>query len=545
MAVKTKDEKKKSSIIRPFGNVRYIIPPSLAAPEHHDRIVAWVEDAIARVVLEHPALRLDVVNADTKRPAWVAVDEIDFAHHITWEDMDDTAENYEEILRAKIEKRLDEPYTKLTGRPQWRVLILFKKGVHHPSSLDIVFDYSHAFSDGTSGKIFHETLLRTLNATTTTTTTNIASTETSTEKDDDGVLVANRTLKIPPSATTLPPPVEKLGKFSVSAKFAISTAWRELRPASLMTSSPSATHAHWAPIQPTPYATRFRTFDIEAVVLRNILTACRAHETTLTGLLHALTLASLAARIKESEATAFTGSTALDLRRFLGRTAPKGLEPSRTMADYVSQTAHVFDADLVREIRAAAAATTTTVSDDDDDDDDAPPSPPLVNLIWRCATRVRSEIQKRLDHGLKNDLVGLMRLVSDWRTQFRTEASKPRPYSFVVTNLGVLDGSSSSSSSPDAAAAAKEEEEEKKKKKKKEDRGSSSSSSGNNSWTIEHAVFAISAEVCGAAFQVSPISVRNGALCVSCSWQECVVDGELGEVIVADLRRWLRFLGES
>ncbi|KAI1735623.1 hypothetical protein F4680DRAFT_452708 [Xylaria scruposa] len=519
MAVKSKDIKKKPSIIRSLGNVecyefhmlqlrflgstivnsRYTIPPSLAAPEHHDRVVAWVEDAIARVVLEHPALRLDVVDADTKRPAWVAVDELDFAHHITWEDVDDgtAGGDYEETLRDKIEKRLDEPYTNLAGRPQWRVLILFKKGDR--PYLDIVFDYSHAFSDGTGGKIFHETLLRALNAATT-----------ETEKDgEQNLVLTNRTLKIPSSARALPPPVEKVAKFSVSAKFAISTAWRELRPAGLVAASSSPAHAHWAPIRATPYVTRFRTFDVGAATLRTVLAACRAHETTATGLLHALVLASMAARIKPQDAAAFTGSTALDLRKFLGRPAP-GLDAKRTMADYVSQMTHVFDADLVREIRAAAAAS-----------DDASPSPTLVDLVWRCATRVRGEIQKRLDHGLKNDLVGLMKLVPDWRAQFRTEASKPRPYSFVVTNLGVLDGGLDTSGAADAA-----------KEKEKED-----------SWTIEHAVFAISAEVCGAAFQVSPISVRNGALCVSCSWQECVVDGELAEAIVADLKLWLRFLG--
>ncbi|KAI1750734.1 hypothetical protein F4782DRAFT_532223 [Xylaria castorea] len=523
MTVRNKDENKKPSMIRPLGNVecyefhmlqlgflrstivnsRYTIPPSLAAPEHRDRVVAWVEDAIARVVLEHPALRLDVVNADTKRPAWVAVDQVDFTHHVTWEDVDGTAGNYEETLRDRIGKRLDEPYVNLAGRPQWRVLVLFKTGEH--PCLDIVFDYSHAFSDGTSGKIFHESLLRALNTT-----------ETEKEGAQNRVLT-NRTLEIPPSARALPPPVEKVAKFTVSAKFAISTAWKELRPAGLI-ASPSAAHAHWAPIRATPYATRFRTFDIEAAAVRNVLTACRAHATTVTGLLHALVLASMAARIPPRDATAFTGSTALDLRRYLGQPVP-GLDPRRTMADYVSQTAHEFDADLVREIRAAAAALS----------DDTPPSPTLVDLVWRCATRVRGEIQKRLDRGLKNDLVGLMRLVPDWRAQFRTEAGKPRPYSFVVTNLGVLDGDPGAAAEEAVADAVREEEEE--------DRG--------RSWAIEHAVFAISAEVCGAAFQVSPISVRDGALCVGCSWQECVVDGELAEAIVADLARWLRFMGES
>ncbi|KAJ2967419.1 hypothetical protein NUW58_g10457 [Xylaria curta] len=112
-----------------------------------------------------------------------------------------------------------------------------------------------------------------------------------------------------------------------------------------------------------------------------------------------------------------------------------------------------------------------------------------------------------------------MKLVPDWRAQLRTEASKARPYSFVVTNLGVLDGARTPSDPVDDA----------------EDRG----------WGIEHSVFAISAEVCGAAFQVSAISARDGALCVGCSWQDCVVDLKLAEAIVADLARWLRFLGES
>ncbi|KAI0441592.1 hypothetical protein F4803DRAFT_522722 [Xylaria telfairii] len=483
-------------------NSRYSIPPSLVAAEHHDRVVSWVEDAIAHVVLEHPALRLNVVNADTKRPGWVAVDRLDFAHHVTWEDVDGkTVANYDEMLQDRIEKRFGEMYTSLSGRPHWRVLILSVSGER--PYLDIVFDYSHAFSDGTGGKIFHETLLRALN------NNQDQNTSTETGKQQNPVLT-NRILQVPPSARALPPPIEKIAKFRVSAKFAICTAWKELRPAGLVSSSPTPTYAHWAPIRATPYATRFRTFDVEASGLKNILTSCRTHKTTVTGLLHALVLASTASRIPAQDALAFTGSTALDLRRHLGQPAP-GLDAKNTMADYVSQMAHEFDADFVREIRAAGGA------------DDAPPSQALVNLVWRCAARVRADIQKRLDRGLKNDLVGLMSLVPDWRAQFRTEASKARPYSFVVTNLGVLDGA--------AAAADNVRGEE------GDDRG--------GSWAIEHALFAISAEVCGAAFQVSPITVRGGALCLSCSWQDCVVDSKLAEAIVADLARWLRFLGED
>ncbi|KAI0425628.1 hypothetical protein F5Y09DRAFT_321236 [Xylaria sp. FL1042] len=529
MVVKKKDGRSKSSTIRPFGNLecyeghmiqlrflgnnivscRYAISASLAEPELHDRVVAHVEEAIARVVLEHPALRVDDVNTDTKRPAWVAVEQVDFAHHVQWVNLsgkdakdNDSTVKCEETLPARIERRLDEPYANVKGRPQWRVLILFKEGGY--PFLDVVFDYSHAFGDGTSGKIFHETLLRILNASS---ASGGAETQTPILKD--------RILIIPPTAKSLPPPMEKAGKFSVSAKFAVSTAWKELRPLGL--SPTSALHANWAPIRTTPYKTRFRAFDIPADALRGILAACREHKTTVTGLLHALLIVSAASRIPAREAAAFTGNTAMDLRRHIVGVDVKshpGFDPRRTMANYVSAMTHEFDADVVRRIRDAAKPKSGGGGDDD------AIAPALVDLIWQCAVRVRGEIQKRLDSGLRNDVVGLMRLVPDWRAQLRADAGKARPYSFVVSNLGVLDGEP------------RDTEEEKNR-----DAGSR--------WKIAHSTFAISAEVCGAAFQVSPITVRDGALCMGCSWQDCVVDLKLAEAMVVDLERWLRFLGKQ
>ncbi|KAI0204470.1 alcohol acetyltransferase-domain-containing protein [Astrocystis sublimbata] len=536
MASQDKRNKKESRIIRPFGNLecyefhmiqmtllgstvvnsRYNIPPSLARPEHHERVVACVEDAIARVVIEHPALRLDAVNRDTKRPAWTAVDEIDFTNHVTWEDVSEATEGHDDILRDRIEERLDTPYMK-PGCPQWRVLILSVASGHRPF-LEIVFDWNHGFGDGTSGKIFHETLLRALNT---------KDTSTAAGKDVEGAqhtpVLTNRILKVPHSARTLPPPIEKIAKFHLSAKFVLSTAWEELQPARLQSSSLEL-HAHWAPIRTSPFKTQFRNFDIEAAVLARIVAACRAHATTVTGLLDALVLVSLALRIDVATAAAFTGATALNMRRHLGQPAP-GLEAKRTMANYVSSMKHEFGVDLVREIREAAA-----VREDDDNGETSPLPPTLVNIIWRVATRVRGEIQERLDGGLRDDIVGTMKFVSDWRAQSRKRTTKSRPESFVVTNLGVLD-----SSFPDVAAA--------EAKETTDVASGEGHRSSDDSWSIGHAVFATSTEVCGAAFQVSPISVRDGSMCVGCSWQDCVVDKRVGEGIVADLRQWLRFPG--
>ncbi|KAI1348511.1 hypothetical protein F5Y01DRAFT_211771 [Xylaria sp. FL0043] len=535
MLVKKKDGGGKSSIIRPFGNLecyeghmiqlrflgnnivscRYAIPAPLAEPGLHDQVIAHVEDAIARVVLEHPALRVDAVNLDTKRPAWVAVEQVNFAHHVQWVDItgakgsdNNAVAKSEETLPEIIERRLDEPYENMAGRPRWRVLILFKNS--GDPFLDIIFDYSHAFGDGTSGKIFHETLFRILNPPTA-----------PVEAEIRTPILKDRILTIPPTAKTLPPPMEKAGKFSLSAKFAVSTAWKELRPLGL--SSLSAAHAHWAPIRMTPYKTRFRAFDVPADALGGILAACRARKTTVTGLLHALLLVSLASRIPTQ--AAFAGSTALDLRRHLVGVDVKsypGLDPQRTVANYVSAMTHEFDADVVRRIREEAAKT----------GDDAIAPAALVDLVWQCAARVRGEIQKRLDSGLRNDVVGLMKLIPDWRAQLRADAGKPRPHSFVVSNLGVLNGE----------PLLRDSTEEKKEEEKENRDGDAGSRSR---WRIAYSTFAISAEVCGAAFQVSPISVRDGSLCMGCSWQDCVVNLKLGEAIVGDLERWLQFLAKT
>jgi hypothetical protein len=385
--------------------------------------------------------------------------------------------------------------------------------------IDVIFDWSHSFGDGTSGKIFHETLLRELNKpdaqpVLTNHVLKIPPTASSLpppaeELCDTRPVLSDGVLKIPPTAPRLPPPIEKLCKFPVTAKYTIATAWKELRPPVL--SSTLASQAHWAPPCATPYKTQFRMFDVEAETLQSVLAACRVHKTTLTGLLHALVLVSLASHVKPCDAKAFAGNTALDLRRHVE--SRPGLDPKRTMGNYVSMTSHEFDADLVRKIREAAFPSADLLRKRED------VAPALVDFVWQCAARVRAEIQKRLDQGLKNDVVGLMKLVPDWRTQLRNEVDKPRPYSFVVTNLGTIDG----------AAREKAELE---------------NGSKPESWEIEYSVFAISAEVCGAAFQVSPISVKGKALCVSCSWQNCVVDVKIAEAIVVDLERWLRFLGK-
>lgn len=84
-----------------------------------------------------------------------------------------------------------------------------------------------------------------------------------------------------------------------------------------------------------------------------------------------------------------------------------------------------------------------------------------------------------------------MQLVYDWRSQQESEAQKPRYLSWLMTNLGVLDG------------------------------GPSDKRQDPERWAIQTAGITLSAEVCSAAVSISIMTVKDGQMCVTCSWQAC------------------------
>lgn len=53
----------------------------------------------------------------------------------------------------------------------------------------------------------------------------------------------------------------------------------------------------------------------------------------------------------------------------------------------------------------------------------------------------------------------------------------------------------------------------------------------------------LSAEVPSAAISISLVTVEDEQMCVTCSWQDCVVDAELGACVSGDLERWLNEIG--
>lgn len=63
-------------------------------------------------------------------------------------------------------------------------------------------------------------------------------------------------------------------------------------------------------------------------------------------------------------------------------------------------------------------------------------------------------------------------------------------------------------------------------------------------WSVRRAELTLSAETPSAALSVSIITIKDREMCVTCSWQDCVVDVNLGERLMRDLDRWLNEIGK-
>lgn len=363
----------------------------------------------------------------------------------------------------------------------------------------MLFIWNHACADGKSGKIFHETLLRHL-------CDAYSSPENSTDEPQHPPVVTDGILQLNESdvSSKFPPAHTKMCNYGISTRYLASALWSEYKPGIL--SRREGTRATWAPMRPKPYATLIRSLVIADALLQSILLGCRSHNTTLTGLLHAIALVSLASQLTEKEARGFGAETATDMRRFAPTASEEypSLQPDATIANITSSIVHTFDRTAVSKLRAEMNVAPSSGSER---------MARLAPILWETAKQVRQEIVTSLGKGTKDNIMGLMGFVSDWPAQMKSHAAKPRDLSWVVTNLGVLDGDP------------------------KRDFGK------RDNWSLESGVFTLSAQASGPAINISALSVKNKSLSVDFSWQRGVVSAELMERLVEDMRNWLEHCG--
>ncbi|KAK7755138.1 Alcohol acetyltransferase [Diatrype stigma] len=492
---------------------RYAVPPELAGSDSSTQLMNVIESAVAQVVLRHPLLHVGIKRADTKLPVWVRLDSIDLGPLIEWK-FPDASADMASLVYEITDAELNSGYKNIESQPGWKLVIL-----HKPASefLDVVFNFNHVTTDGIGARVFHEDLLECLN--------NYGT-------EGEGMAkphISDHILQLPEPSVEFPPPVEKLCKMQVDISFIIKLLWAEKRPAMFCNND---TQANWAPVRGPPYNTRFRSFRIEPGSLAALLVLCRKHNTTITGLLHSLTLVSLASQI--TTAPGFQSGSPLDLRRFLPTDRPKHPElqsqpPERTICNYVSMADHEFPVGLIAELRSKLLPTGASDADAEADAKDEGLLPAgIKDLVWSIAAKVRADLREKLALGTRNDMLGVAKFIKDWHAHLKEVAQKPRQQSWHVSTLGIIEGTPKK---PEAEAG--------------ETPDKTGSSGGGGGWSIRDAEFIISAEVPTAPIMITPVTARDGPLSVSCSWQDNVVDASVAEKLVVDLEKWLNQLATS
>lgn len=468
---------------------RYTVPKELISrPNFQGSLQDTIYSAIGRVISESPILCAAIKDAESKKPVWIQIAGVDLSEYVEWI-MLDPSTDANEVVQEKIRSEMDTRFSELGVRPGWRVIV-FQHVINHV--LDVVFTWNHAHTDGLGGRIFHDKLLQAL----------IAEKGTGSNIPRD-----SRKLDFTNTSKLFPPATELFVDLPTSIGFLLQQAWNETKPTSLFANPSIAT---WAPILKEPYKTKFRTCIIDNATLSGILKACRDHKTTLTALLHSLVLLSLASQLDESRARAFTSLTAIDQRRFLPSNPPKypWLEPNTAMANYVTNTTHDFDGQFVAQIRSHIGKSR-----------DDRLSADQLELVWSGASKVREDVERRLNKGLKDDRLALMKFVSNARELFEKDIQKPRALSWAISNLGMVDGTVKA----EATADSNEED----------------------TWGIQRVQFTMSAHVPDAALLIAAVSLRGGEFVITCTWQDRVVEDALADLVVGHLKQWLEQIGTS
>ncbi|KAI1503786.1 hypothetical protein F5X99DRAFT_425192 [Biscogniauxia marginata] len=471
-----------------------------------------MEHALASVVMRHGILRVGIAGEDTNAAAFVHVKTIDLRRMIEWKDLaapgvvdvDNTAaagpsNSWDERLLRSLEECHEPLWEALAQKPGWKVVVHYDprqiaaittggggggddESAEAPITLDISFIYHHAYADGKSAYIFHGDLLRALNNPTTTPE------------------LQHHILHLP-HAPVLAPPLEHLIPFSLSWIYLLRTILHELvapalAPSWLRPATPSAIPWTGGVVDPAQARCHLRLVAVAPRQLAAVLQRCRDRGATLTGLLHALALASLCARL-DADAPAFRGTTPVSLRPY----ARPGFDAENTI--HCLATAHdcEYDAAVVARFRASLSS-----------------SLPLVeSLIWEQAARTTADLRAKRAELPRDDVMALMGYVSDWRGFHAGKFGKPRAHSWEVSNVGSARGA--------LAAAAAED----------------------GQWRVERSVFTQGALPLSAAITLNVAGVEGGkgALSIAVGWQEGIVPLDLAEGVVEDLRRWIGAVGEG
>ncbi|CAH0054355.1 unnamed protein product [Clonostachys solani] len=442
-------------------SVRYVIPYGL------ENTRAALVAALASVVGGQPMLQVGIIGQETTQPAFVHLPEINLRDHFELRSQKHaTAEEYEAKVSETHGWLHDQLWPNIESKAPWKVLALqpesnelFQKPV-----IDILFAYHHSLADGTGGKDFHQQLAAALNA----------------QDHGDIPLEPQYTLSFPGKAE-LPETQEEAIPFTRSWPFMLKATWDYLAPSLLKSKAPIP----WTfrPVDfALPYITRVHPLHFSPESLQTLIKASRDHSSSLTALLHAMALASLATRLDPEDAESFVSMTPINLRPWISSTVKEELKTK--MRSLVTGLDTPFPASVVAALRSPHA-----------DRDE---------VIWQAAKETKRLLDQRVSTLPSDDVAGLLHLIPDFSEYFRGLDGKPRAATWEVSNIGVMRCADS-----------------------------------DGGWEPTRGMFSIGAMVAGAGIALSVISIEKHGLTVTLSWQQDIVDEPLVMGLAQDLTRFV------
>jgi hypothetical protein len=255
----------------------------------------WLYPALHRVILEHPALGVQIQAGDKGDvPKYVRLSAVDMDVVVHYAQDEQTS--VEQLLRSELER----PFELGTTSPLWRIAV-----AHGSSSRTrlIVFAYHHAIADGLSGPAFMSALLSALN--------------------EQKFSQAGYQSKVDvPTEPTIVGPLEAFTDISPSFSIMYKEAFKLLAPPSWKPGFYSWTGN---PVMKIPsLGMSVRCWEISAAHTTKILHLCRENKTTFTAFLHTL-VAEILSRLvlsfqggQLSPYMTITTAVPVSLRRFTG-----------------------------------------------------------------------------------------------------------------------------------------------------------------------------------------------------------------------------------
>lgn len=429
--------------------------------------------SLSTVVAAHPMLRVGILDESTSQASFVHVRSIDLRDHISIVEVDCATEKELNLELARLQAAAhDKPWDNIDCKPPWRIIIVRNEHKDLGVSEDVLFSFHHSAVDGKSGMLFHESLLTALRATA----------HSSPQDRPDYILSF-------PEAPELPKAQESCVPFSFSPRFMAALLWKDLVP-SMFKPAPQPVWGGKAISFSAPYITRILPLDIPDDQVATLRQACRAHETTLTGLFHSLAFASLVTSLPRDETPAFSCGTPITLLKHRRDAQHDDSSRQETLRLLLSTLDHAIPPAAVSRMRAAIDANDES----------------LGTEIWSVARDIRRQLADRVDTLPRDDTAATVKFVRDFHSYWAVKDGKPRRNSWECSNIGAFTNPSGKGDQP----------------------------------YINRLMFSNGAPVAGAAIGVNVASVEGSGLTITLSWQRDIVE----EKVMARLKTTLEQLLE-